>query len=195
MTDTERALIEDYLSDNYLKSKNCVCKILKRDYISDADFDEYRGVVDEALVKAARGYDPSKGTQFATFAYLNISSGIKSLMTYKNRDCRMINKRSVSLDSLVDEEEDVYLKDIIIGSEGVNFQDMTRVNAYMAMLSKKAIKALAYRVRGYSWDDIGEKFDWSRQKLKNIMDEVQIKEYTNILRHDDDALYKTRKGA
>ncbi len=188
MTDTERALIEDYLSDNYLKSKNCVCKILKRDYISDADFDEYRGVVDEALVKAARGYDPSKGTQFATFAYLNISSGIKSLMTYKNRDCRMINKRSVSLDSLVDEEEDVYLKDIIIGSEGVELQSMVRVNAYLNQLSKRAVKALGYRVRGYSWNEIGDILGYSKQKIKNIKDEVSLKENRDILTRSEETI-------
>lgn len=188
MTKAECQLIEDYLSDNYLKAKRCVCKTLKVDYIDDVDFDEYRGVVDEALIKAAKKYDPSKGVKFDSFAYLNIASSIKTMMTYNNRICRLANHRIVSLDTVIDQDGNICLKDTIVGMEGIVLEDETggesdRVKAYFSVLSNSAAVMLKYLLRGYSWNELEIKFNLTKQKRKKIEEELSKKEYVDILRH------------
>lgn len=179
LTDGQKQLIEDYLSDNYKRCRQAIIVTVKRQ-LSPEEWEDYINAAHFALVKAARNYKPDKGTSFATFASMNIKSATKSQIVYDNRNKRKINKQSRSLEEPIG--EGLYLKDVLIGVEDIDFHEYTRINKYLKTLSNDAKKVLMLRLQGYKYIEISEKLGFDRYYMKELLLSLQKYERVSILR-------------
>ena len=129
LTVEQQALIEGYLSDNYVKVKKCIHIVLKRK-ISAHDMEDYIGIAHLALIKAARRFRPDRKMTFTSFANMNICSAIKTELTRENRDCRQFNKTAQSLEAPVKNDDNLRIMDILVGDGEINIEETHRIRQY-----------------------------------------------------------------
>ena len=183
LTLEQNTLIDEYLSDGYKRAKSAICKVIKR-RISWQEFDDkYRGVVDEAMVKAGLRYKPNKGMKFSSFAHMTIKSCMKTALRDENRDCRILNKTAESMDK-PQGEDGLYLKDILVGVSDVALQDYERIKRYINTLPEDAKKVLFLRLKGYEWLEIRNRLGYSCKDMKEIMLTMQKYERIRIFREE-----------
>ncbi len=183
LTEKQKYLITEYLSDNYKRAIQCIHIVMRRK-LAAHEIEDYIGIVHEALVKAAMGFRDDKGMKFSSFANMTIQSSLKSELTKENRLSRLINKLSVSFDMPVNNESELYLKDVIPGETDISIQEYTKIEQYFATLPDKAKKALLLRLKGYDWLDVEHELSCTSTEIKEIISTLQKYERVKLLQRD-----------
>lgn len=105
-------LLITYYSDNAKKLHKIVDKILlKFGGLSEKDLDDFYSLANEVFVEVMRKYDNSQ--PFDAFLYSCLVNKIKTEMTRRNRDKRKADRLSISLDTLIDDDENYTIGDMI----------------------------------------------------------------------------------
>ena len=180
LTAEQQALIEGYLSDNYVKVKKCIHIVLKR-RVSVQDMEDYIGIAHLALIKAARRFRTDRKMTFTSFANMNICSAIKTELTRENRDCRQFNKTVQSLEAPVKNDDSLRIMDILAGDGEINIEETHRIKQYLDTLPEDAKKVLALRCKGYDYIKIRDKMGYTTKQMKDVLMKLQKPERVNIL--------------
>lgn len=186
LTSEQRKLIEDYLAEYEHQMYLCIHKNAKRK-ISDEEFEELRSVAYMALCKAARNYKPNRNTKFASFAFLNVSSAMKSHFNKDNALKRLVYKLSKSLDEPIDSTDKVFLKDVIASTDGIEiYETSLRVVQYLHKIPKTAKQILHFRCY-YGWDyiKIKEHLRLDNKTMREMLLRIQEHDYVKILKRDE----------
>lgn len=125
MTKEQNDLILNYIADNYNRARWCVTSVIKHNPNSQ-EWDDYLGIVHEALIKAARTYKLNKNMTFISYADMNIKCQIKTKITRDNRKKRKAVNGEVSLSDSLKSEEGLTYEDLC-GAYDVGYDETTDV--------------------------------------------------------------------
>ena len=171
------------LFDRY---KNLVRKKAKSMYIAGGDNDDLiqEGMI--GLYKAARGYDESRGTTFASFASLCIDRQIMTAITASNREKNVPLNNYVSFETPAynDDSENVYkLADVITPDSDQNpefiFIDKEYARTFeenlVGQLSSLEKQVLDYHMEGKNYHKIAELMHKSPKSIDNALQRIKSK--------------------
>ena len=171
------------LFDRY---KNLVRKKAKSMYIAGGDNDDLiqEGMI--GLYKAARGYDESRGTTFASFASLCIDRQIMTAITASNREKNVPLNNYVSFETPAynDDNENVYkLADVITPDSDQNpefiFIDKEYARTFeenlVDQLSSLERQVLDYHMEGKNYHQIAELMNKSPKSIDNALQRIKTK--------------------
>ena len=138
LTAEQKGLINNYLGTDdfsitadYSKVKRAIRATIKRK-LSPEEMEEYIGIADLALMKAAACFNPNKRMSFVSFANLNICSAVKTELTRQNRDCRQADKQAKSLEAPIGSNEDIRIMDTLSCDGEITIQETQRIQQYIA---------------------------------------------------------------
>lgn len=150
-----KPIVEDYYKNDGRKIRNMVDTVLKK-LKFDVDHEDFYSLSNEIFVKIikAENYDPNK--DFDGFFYSCLCNKFKTEMTRRKRYKRKADDMAISIDSTIDENESVSIKDIIADKrtvESIYFGERekysVKMNAYLSRLSPLQKKVLKMKSLGY----------------------------------------------
>lgn len=178
-------ILSMYYENNAKKLHEIVNKILlKFGGLSDKDMDDFYSLANEVFADVIKRYDRKQS--FEGFLYSCLSNRIKTEITRRNRNKRMMDKMSVSIDTPIGEEEDVTLGDMIadgfdmerevLGEKEDGYSEKTRL--YLKRLSKIQKEILKLLSAGYSPHEIQKELHISEKEYSD--GNLAIHSYRNI---------------
>lgn len=174
-----------YYERNAGKLHGMVDRILyKFGRLSEWDLDEFYSLANEVFTDVIERYDGTRS--FDAFLYSCLFNRIKTELTKMNREKRRADRLAVSIDTCIDEEENLTLGDIIAddfviekevldkGEEGFS----GRTLLYLSRLSKLQKDVLCMQADGYCAEEIREELRISRKQYADCR--AAICSYRNI---------------
>ena len=187
LTERQTRLINEYYKQcGYKHIKYCISKVFKRQ-IDGAVLDDYIGIAEEAVCKAASKYDEEKGTKFITFVEMHITSALKTAIRNQNRKKREHENNMDSLDRIVDEDSKTTLGEIIEFIEVDKEDNFLSAYAYLKGLNAKQCIIVILRLLGADYSDIYNVMDMPKSQIKGL-----VKRMTNY--ENKCELIKIRSG-
>ena len=174
-----------YYANNAKKLHMIVNKILKKfGGISDKDLDDFYSLANEVFTSVIRSYDNIR--PFEVFLYTCLCNKIKSEISKRNTYKRVADRLSVSIDTLVDDNENITVGDII--ADNYNIEDIviglsegeygSKTLVYLNKLSEIQRSILKLAAEGYKPHEIQEKLHISGKEYSDGM--MAIHAYRNI---------------
>lgn len=190
LTQYQKELIDEYYQQyGYNHIKHCISKVFKRQ-LEGAVLDDYIGVAEEAICKAALRYKGDKGAKFATFAEMHIVSQLKTVIRDKNRMKRIPESNIDSLDRVVDPETKSTLGDIIEYIESDKEDNFIGTYEYLKRLNTKQCIIVILRLLGADFSEIYKLMDMPVSQVKSLIKRMTSYENRSELikvRRDRDA--------
>lgn len=169
------------------KFEPMIKSIVSNYYGTWLEYEDFLQIGFVGLIQAVYNFRNDANTKFSSFAYMNISSEIKSFITYLNRNKHKVLTEAVSIentDENFSESGDYYI-------ENIDSQEKDFLKEYFFSKSveqlkedeKNIIKLWGY---GYSYQEISDKLKVSTKKVDNTLQKIkkilETKEeiYTNI---------------
>lgn len=176
-------LIEKYYEDYGDKHiASCIYKVLK--YKPDPNsMEEYIGVAEEAICKAAKNFQQTKGMKFSSFVQMNIMSSITTYIRDNNTKKRRPVGGVDSLDRVVNTETGVTFGDLIeyVEHEEV-ISNINNISNYVKSLSRMETVILVLRLLGVQISEILENLSEPKFKIKDWHNSVSNYEKKNIIK-------------
>lgn len=178
-------ILTSYYADNARKLHGVVDRILlKFGGIPDKDMDDFYSLANEVFVEVMKRYDSSQS--FEAFLYSCLSKRIKTEMTRRNREKRKADRISVSMDTPVDDEEEITLGDIIADDFSVEREVLEnseesyskRMLLYLSRLSKLQREVLKLHSVGYLPNEIREELHISAKQYTECCEAIHS--YRNV---------------
>ncbi|MDE6924960.1 MAG: hypothetical protein K2O97_07040 [Acetatifactor sp.] len=178
-------ILTAYYADNARKLHGIVDRILlKFGGILDKDMDDFYSLANEVFVEVMKRYDSSQS--FEAFLYSCLSKRIKTEITRRNREKRKADRISVSIDTPVDEEEEITLGDIIADDFSIErevFENSEesysrRMLLYLSRLSKLQKEVLKLHSVGYLPNEIREELHISAKQYTECCEAIHS--YRNV---------------
>lgn len=174
-----------YYADNAQKLHKIVDNILlKFGGLSDKDLDDFYSLANEVFVDVLRRYDGSQ--PFEAFLYSCLSNRIKTEMTRRNREKRRVDRMSISIDTPMEEDEDLTLGDTIADDFTIERELFDkneegyskRVLLYLDRLSGLQKDVLRLNIEGYLPNEIREELQISEKQYADCY--AAIHSYRNV---------------
>lgn len=151
----------------YVPLANKLAYQKKKNLPKFVDIEDLKSAAYLGLVEAASRFDHKKGVAFSTFAYPRIFGAIHDYLReqawFKN-----INKPVLSLDSLVLDEKDYCLKDIIPSKAEHNVDEC--LEFFAINLDDQAKNVFNYYyIEDYSMKEVGEKIGLSESRISQLI--------------------------
>lgn len=128
------------------------------------------------LLKAQKNYNPDKGIKFSTYATMCIRNEMLLYMRQIKKD-----KRNISLNSILDEENQLELVDVL--SENSNFDNKMMIDFIFNSkeLDEKEQKVLKKLYIGYKQIELKKEFNVGHRFFKRLFDKLKviINDFTN----------------
>lgn len=178
-------MITAYYENNAWKLHRVVDRILlKFGKLSEWDLDEFYSLANEVFADVIERYDGTRS--FDVFLYACLFNRIKSELTRMNREKRRADRLTVSIDTCIDEEENITLGDMIAGEFLIEREVLEkgkegysrRTLLYLSRLSKLQRDVLCMHADGYSADEIQEKLRISKKQYTDCREAIYS--YRNI---------------
>ncbi|NUU98648.1 RNA polymerase sigma70 factor [Marinitoga sp. 1154] len=155
-----------------VKFEPMIKSIASKYYGAWAEFQDLVQIGFVGLIQGVYSFDENNKTKFSTFAYLNISSEIKSFLTYLNRLKNKVLSDAVSIESMFEdysEDSDYYFE---VPSETDLYQSVVynyifeRSIGQMKDLEKNIVKMW---LDNNSYDEISDKLNVAKKKVDNTI--------------------------
>lgn len=178
-------VIAAYYENNAGKLHRMVDRILlKFGKLSEWDLDEFYSLANEVFADVIERHDGTRN--FDVFLYSCLFNRIKTELTRMNREKRRADRLAVSMDTCIDEEENITLGDIIAGDFMIEREVLEkgesgysgRIRLYLSRLSKMQKDVLCMQADGYSSDEIRKKLRISKKQYADCR--AAIHSYRNI---------------
>lgn len=167
ITSEQNKMILEYLKDNYNRARWCVISVIKHNP-TQQEWDDYMGVIHEALIKAAKTYNYKKNMAFSSYADMNIRCQIKTNITKMNRKKRKAPDKEVSLNDLVYSDDGLTYQDIY-GKYDLEYDDSVDVvKIILNKMSKFERNVTEMLMYGYTVKEICEKLHCSSSKVNAV---------------------------
>ncbi|KLO21036.1 RNA polymerase sigma70 factor [Marinitoga sp. 1197] len=155
-----------------VKFEPMIKSIASKYYGAWAEFQDLVQIGFVGLIQGVYSFDENNKTKFSTFAYLNISSEIKSFLTYLNRLKNKVLSDAVSIESMFEdysEDSDYYFE---VPSETDLYQSV--VYNYIFERSIEQMKDLEKNIvkmwlDNNSYDEISDKLNVAKKKVDNTI--------------------------
>ncbi|APT75316.1 RNA polymerase sigma70 factor [Marinitoga sp. 1137] len=137
-----------------------------------AEFQDLMQIGYVGLIQAVYSYNEEKTTKFSTFAYLNISSEIKSFITYLNREKNKVLSDAVSIESMFEnysEDSDYYFEvpsEVNLHQSAIYNYIFERTIDQMKDLEKDIVKMW---LENNSYDEISQNIGVPKKKVDNTI--------------------------
>lgn len=176
-------ILNTYYENNAKKLRQIVDGILVRfGGLSDKDYDDFYSLANEVFVDVIERYDSSQS--FGGFLYSCLSNKIKSEMTKRNRYKRMIDRMSVSIDEVVNDEDDTTIGDMIASNfdleKELGFEN-EMVMEYLAGLTDVQRKIIEMKMDGVAIGEIKQKLGLTTKQYENHCKECKSFAKVSIL--------------
>lgn len=180
----EQILIE-YYENNAKKLHRIVNKILlKFGGLSDKDLDDFYSLANVVFVDVMKRYDTSQS--FDAFLYSCLLNKIKTEITRRNREKRMADRMSISIDTPIGDDENSTIGDMIADNctiEKVIFEEneegySKRTLLYLSRLSRLQKEILRLNIAGYLPGEIREELHISEKEYADCY--AAIHSYRNV---------------
>lgn len=178
-------ILTTYYENNANKLHGVVDKILlKFGGLSDKDLDDFYSLANEVFVGAMRRYDGSQ--TFEGFLYSCLSNRIKTEVTKRNREKRKADRMSVSIDTLIGDDENTTIGDTIADDLTIEkelFEEneeeySQRMTQYLSRLSTMQKEVLRLDTAGYLPGEIREELHISERQYADCC--AAIRSYRNV---------------
>ncbi|HOO74900.1 MAG: sigma-70 family RNA polymerase sigma factor [Thermotogae bacterium] len=164
------------------KFEPMVKSITSKYYGTWAEFEDFIQVGFVGLMQAVYNFKEDSNTKFSTFAYMNISSEIKSFVTYLNRQKNKVLTDAVNLEYNDENDEGESSDYYIEKAEEENVDPLMKYlisECYLLLKDDEQI-IIDYWLEGYSYKEISglsgfklKKVDNTVQKIKKLLGSKQ----------------------
>lgn len=173
-------LLQPYCENDMKKLKAISKSIFMRfnEPLTRADYDDFFSLANMTLWQAYNSYDPDKGVCFDGFLHSCLQKKFKTELAYRHRQKRVLNQFAVSLDAVMNEDEERNLLDCVPSdfdtfTEAVNRQGkdlyQDKVQQYISRLSNLQVNILSLLMDGYCSSEIQRMLDIpSKEYLGNL---------------------------
>ncbi|MBM7559102.1 sigma-70 family RNA polymerase sigma factor [Marinitoga litoralis] len=173
-----------------VKFEPMIKSIASKYYGAWADFQDLVQIGFVGLIQGVFSFDENNNTKFSTFAYLNISSEIKSFLTYLNRLKNKVLSDATSIESMFEdysEDSDYYFE---VPSETDLHQSV--IYDYIFERSLEKMKDIEKQIiklwlENSSYDEISEILDISKKKVDNTVQKFK-KVANSVMKYVNDAI-------
>lgn len=178
-------ILEFYYGDNAKRLHNMVDGILRKlGFFTLTDTDDFYSLANEVFADVIGKYDSSQA--FDSFLYACLCNRFKTEMTARNRQKRQADKMAVSIDTLINEDDNSTLGDIIADSFSVEREILEkmeegsdeRILTYLSKLSKLQRDVLRLNIEGYLPNEIKEKLHITEKQYSDC--NAAIHSYKNV---------------
>ena len=189
MTSADLTVLEPYCKDDMRLLKKLSKSIFLRlnEPLTEADYDDFYSIANMTLWQCYNSYSTDKGASFNTFLCDCLKKRFKTEI--RDREKRVINQFTTSLDVTNDNEEECSLLDLIasdfdtfeevIKNNNEQFQD--KVQQYISKLSNQQVNILNLLIDGYTPKDIRQILEISSTEYAENMKIMRSFENVKIL--------------
>jgi RNA polymerase sigma factor (sigma-70 family) len=150
-------------------------------WLSQKDYDDFYSIAGEVLWNCYKNYDGSKGAQFETYLIGCLIRKFKTRITYMNRQRRNNGNQEVSLDTLIDDNDNC-LMSMIASDCKIEFDSYSdKMINYLKRLSKRQKQVLFALSEGFSNDEIKSKLNISQKELSDACAALRSYRNTSVL--------------
>lgn len=173
--------VDYYCKNNCRELKKLVEKILtvKFSWILKSMYDDFYSIAGEHVWKCEIDYNESKGAKFETYLVMCLERKFKTYITYINRKKRSCGAPEISLESLVNENGNTTLKDLITEKNDNEIGKQTQI--YLDSLSKIQYKIAEMIMEGYNFDAIKKELNLTNKRFSIIYNRMKSMQKTNVL--------------
>lgn len=141
--------VEHYCSNDYKELRKIIDNILARNFshVPQMDYDDFYSIGGQVVWQCEMNFDESKGAQFETFLTGCLANKIKTRITYSNRKKRNNGVPTVSMNKLIEEDENYTLEDLLKTKSKTELLPITQ--RYLDGLSKKQREIADLIIEGY----------------------------------------------
>lgn len=182
MDKNKQLIIIEYYKDNGKKIKAMVNVIIKKfGGLFDKDMDDFYSLANEVFTYVIANYDLD--LPFDKYLFSCLSNKIKTEITKRNRYKRTTDRVSISIDTPLQEGNDVTIKDVIADSYDLETSIIGRgysnkMERYLNNLSKKQRTVVLMLAESYKPNTIKEYLNISQREYNDIL--LAIHSYDNI---------------
>ncbi|WP_232521306.1 sigma-70 family RNA polymerase sigma factor [Tepiditoga spiralis] len=153
-----------------------------------ADFEDFVQVGFVGLIQAVYNYKETSNTKFSTFAYLNISSEIKSFITYLNRQKNKVLTEAIDIDNTLDDSSENGESFFETGEdEFKNILVSYIIDSSIETLKDDEKEMINLWRKGYSYSEISKKLKIKNKKIDNTIQKLK-----KILSKKESVYYKVQ---
>lgn len=181
-------ILNTYYENNAKKLHKMVDKILLRfGGLSNKDLDDFYSLANEVFVDVMRRYDHSQ--DFDVFLYSCLVNRIKSEMTRRNREKRKADSISISIDTLIGDDENTTVGDMIADDVTIEkelFEQKEegysrKILLYLSRLSGLQKEVLRLNIAGYLPNEIKEELHISEKQYLDCFSAIHSYRNVSIL--------------
>lgn len=181
-------ILNTYYENNAQKLHRMVDKILlKFGGLSNKDLDDFYSLANEVFVDVMRRYDNSQA--FDVFLYSCLLNRIKSEMTRRNREKRKADSMSISIDTLIGDDENTTVGDMIADDVTIEkelFEQKEegysrKILLYLSRLSGLQKEVLRLNIAGYLPNEIREELHISEKQYTDCFSAIHSYRNVSIL--------------
>ena len=158
--------------------------------LTKADHDDFYSIANMTLWQAYNAYDPDNGVSFDGFLHTCLQKKLKTELTSRHRQKRILNQFAVSLDAVNDDEEECNFLDFIasdfdtfeeVAKRQENDQYQDKIQQYITKLSDQQVNTLNLLIDGYEPYEIRQMLDISEKEYTENMQFMRSYENVKIL--------------
>lgn len=180
-------ILNSYYADNARKLHKTVDKILlKFGGLSNKDIDDFYSLANEVFTDVLKRYDKSQS--FDAFLYSCLSNKIKSEMTRRNRFKRMADRKAVSIDAPVSNDNECTIGDMLADGFDLEMEvfgegnaDSSKIEKYLSRLSKRQREIVRMLASSYKAVEIQRKLNITQSEYADAISGICAYENIKIL--------------
>lgn len=192
MTSESLSVLQPYCENDMQLLKRISRSIFMRfnEPLTKADHDDFYSIANMTLWQAYNAYDPDNGVSFDGFLHTCLQKKLKTELTSRHRQKRILNQFAVSLDAVNDDEEECNLLDFIasdfdtfeeVAKRQENDQYQDKIQQYITKLSDQQVNTLNLLIDGYEPYEIRQMLDISEKEYTENMQFMRSYENVKIL--------------
>ena len=153
--------------------------------LTKADHDDFYSIANMTLWQAYNAYDPDNGVSFDGFLHTCLQKKLKTELTSRHRQKRILNQFAVSLDAVNDDLLDFIASDFDtfeeVAKRQENDQYQDKIQQYITKLSDQQVNTLNLLIDGYEPYEIRQMLDISEKEYTENMQFMRSYENVKIL--------------
>lgn len=151
---------------------NLTYKIIQNSFgwLPQKDYDDFYSIATKVLWDCERKYSHSKKTEFKTYLIGCLNRKFKSQITYMNRKKRNSGTLDLSLEQLINDEDDTTVGDMVSSNEEAAISK--EMEHYLDCLTDKQRKIATLIMEGFDAQTIQQKLHISKEKYNKQWDKM-----------------------
>lgn len=139
-----------------------------------ADFEDFVQIGFVGLIQAVFNYKKDASSKFSTFAYLNISSEVKSFLTYLNRQKNKVLTEAISMENIYDdynEDSDYFFEDP--QEDRASFLLNYLIHDSITDMNDSEQDILKLWFKGFTYNEISDELNIKNKKVDNTIQKIK----------------------